>query len=97
MPIAPDVKLGARVVIPHPDLINLYGCSVGDDSMIGAFVEVQRNAVIGARCKISSHAFVCEGVTIEEQQLRPTATVRGAVSAGDGEEGQGFREPSTTS
>ena len=66
MPIAPDVKLGERVTIHHPQLVNLYGCSVGDDSRIGAFVEVQKNAVIGARCKISSHTFVCEGVTIED-------------------------------
>jgi acetyltransferase-like isoleucine patch superfamily enzyme len=48
-------------------LVNLYGCSVGDDTKIGAFVEIQKNAVIGARCKVSSHAFICEGVTIEDE------------------------------
>ena len=47
--------------------VNLYGCSVGDDSRVGAFVEIQKNAVIGARCKISSHTFICEGVTIEDE------------------------------
>ena len=66
MPIAPDVKLSESARIPHPDLINLYGCSVGDDTKIGPFVEIQKNATIGARCKISSHTFVCEGVTIED-------------------------------
>jgi UDP-2-acetamido-3-amino-2,3-dideoxy-glucuronate N-acetyltransferase len=66
MPIAPSVHLGERVSIPHPDLVNLYGCHVGDETKIGTFVEVQKNAVIGARCKISSHTFVCEGVTIED-------------------------------
>jgi acetyltransferase-like isoleucine patch superfamily enzyme len=67
MPINADVKLGERVRIPHPGLVNLYGCSVGDDTRIGAFVEVQKNAVVGARCKVSSHTFVCEGVTIEDE------------------------------
>jgi UDP-2-acetamido-3-amino-2,3-dideoxy-glucuronate N-acetyltransferase len=67
MPVAPSVTLGSRVVIPHPELVNLYGCSVGDDTKIGAFVEIQKNAVIGSRCKISSHTFVCEGVTIEDE------------------------------
>lgn len=67
MPIAPDVKLGERVRIHHPGLVNLYGCSVGNDTRIGAFVEIQKNATIGARCKISSHTFVCEGVTIEDE------------------------------
>jgi acetyltransferase-like isoleucine patch superfamily enzyme len=67
MPIAPDVKLGARVKIVHPDLVNLYGCSIGDETRLGSFVEVQKNATIGARCKISSHTFVCEGVTIEDE------------------------------
>ena len=67
MPIGVDVKLGARVVIPHPDLVNLYGCSIGDDSRIGAFVEIQKRATIGTRCKISSHTFVCEGVTNEDE------------------------------
>lgn len=67
MPIAPDVKLGQRVVIHHPDLVNLYGCEVGDDSRVGAFVEIQKGASIGRRCKISSHTFICEGVTIEDE------------------------------
>jgi UDP-2-acetamido-3-amino-2,3-dideoxy-glucuronate N-acetyltransferase len=67
MPIGADVKLGARVKIPHPDLVNLYGCAVGEDTRIGTFVEIQKQATIGARCKISSHTFVCEGVTIEDE------------------------------
>jgi acetyltransferase-like isoleucine patch superfamily enzyme len=66
MPIAADVKLGARVTVMHPELVNLYGCSIGDDTSLGSFVEVQKHAAIGARCKISSHTFVCEGVTIED-------------------------------
>jgi acetyltransferase-like isoleucine patch superfamily enzyme len=66
MPVAPSVRLGAGVVIHHPDLVNLYGCTVGDDTRIGAFVEIQKNAAVGRRCKISSHTFVCEGVTIED-------------------------------
>jgi UDP-2-acetamido-3-amino-2,3-dideoxy-glucuronate N-acetyltransferase len=67
MPIADSVKLGANVMIYHRDLVNLYGCTVGDDSRIGAFVEIQKNAFIGARCKISSHTFICEGVHIEDE------------------------------
>lgn len=67
MPIAPNVVLGTDVLIHHPDLINLYGCSIGDETRIGAFVEVQCNSEIGAQCKISSHTFICEGVTIEDQ------------------------------
>ena len=67
MAIAADVKLGARVKIPHPDLVNLYGCAIGEVTRIGAFVEIQKQASIGARCKISSHSFVCEGVTIEDE------------------------------
>src|SRR5215471_4606082 len=66
MTIAGDVKLGARVTIHHPHLVNLYGCSIGDDTKIGTFVEIQKQATIGARCKISSHTFICEGVTIED-------------------------------
>ena len=62
--IAPDVKLGERVKLSR--FINLYGCEIGDDSKIGAFVEVQKNAKIGKCCKISSHTFICEGVTIED-------------------------------
>src|SRR2546422_8660448 len=67
MPISADVRLGAGVIIPQPALVNLYGCSIGDESKIGAFVEVQKGVSIGPRCKISSHAFICEGVTIEEE------------------------------
>lgn len=67
MPIAADVILGRDVRIFQPDLVNLYGCSIGAETKIGAFVEIQKNASIGARCKISSHSFVCEGVIIEEE------------------------------
>src|SRR5215831_9277654 len=62
--IAPDVKLGEDVKI-H-DFVNLYGCEIGDETKIGTFVEIQKNALIGRRCKISSHTFICEGVTIED-------------------------------
>jgi acetyltransferase-like isoleucine patch superfamily enzyme len=62
--IAPDVKLGRDVKLSK--FINLYGCEIGDESKIGAFVEIQKNASIGKRCKISSHTFICEGVTIED-------------------------------
>jgi acetyltransferase-like isoleucine patch superfamily enzyme len=62
--IAPDVKLGRNVKLSK--FINLYGCEIGDDTKVGAFVEVQKNAAIGKRCKISSHTFICEGVTIED-------------------------------
>lgn len=64
--IAPSVKLGADVKIFQPDLVNLYGCSVGDNTKIGAFVEIQSDSTIGANCKISSHTFVCSGVHIED-------------------------------
>lgn len=67
MPIADNVHLGANVRIFQPDLVNLYGCKVGDDTKIGAFVEIQKNAQVGARCKISSHTFICEGVSIEDE------------------------------
>src|SRR5271166_3577360 len=62
--VAADVKLGRDVKLSK--FINLYGCEIGDETIIGAFVEVQKNARIGKRCKISSHTFVCEGVTIED-------------------------------
>ena len=62
--IAEDVKLGQGVVLN--DFINLYGCQIGDFSKIGTFVEIQKNAVVGRNCKISSHSFICEGVTIED-------------------------------
>ena len=64
--IAEDVVLGENVRIFQPDLVNLYGCSIGDGTKVGAFVEVQRGARIGANCKISSHTFICDGVTIED-------------------------------
>lgn len=67
MPVASDVRLGRNVVIHHPNLVNLYGCRVGDDTKIGAFVEIQKNASIGSLCKISSHTFICEGVEIEDE------------------------------
>ena len=67
MPVAADVKLGVGVKIFRPELVNLYGCTVGPDTKIGAFVEIQKNASIGARCKISSHSFICEGVTIDDE------------------------------
>jgi acetyltransferase-like isoleucine patch superfamily enzyme len=67
MPIADDVRLGKGVQIYHSSLVNLYGCSIGADTKIGTFVEIQKNAMIGARCKISSHSFVCEGVVIEDE------------------------------
>ncbi len=60
--IAPDVKLGERVKM-HA-FVNLYGCTIGDDTSIGTFVEIQKGASIGARCKISSHTFICEGVSL---------------------------------
>lgn len=86
--IAPDVKLGSNVKLSQ--FVNLYGCEVGDDTKIGAFVEIQKNTKIGSRCKISSHTFVCEGVTIEDNvfvghnvafinDLYPRATANGAL------------------
>lgn len=60
------VTLGEGVLVHQPDLVNLYECSIGAGSRIGAFVEIQKNAVIGRNCKISSHSFICEGVTIED-------------------------------
>jgi len=67
MPIAESVVLGKNVSIYHPSLVNLYGCTIGDDTKIGTFVEIQKNAIVGARCKISSHTFICEGVVIEDE------------------------------
>ncbi len=67
MPITEDVSLGHDVTIFHPDLVNLYGCKIGDSTRIGSFVEIQKNASIGARCKVSSHSFICEGVHIEDE------------------------------
>ncbi|PWT91487.1 MAG: N-acetyltransferase [Blastocatellia bacterium] len=67
MPIASDVKLGPDVRIFHPELVNLYGCSIGAETKVGSFVEIQKNASVGKRCKISSHSFICEGVEIEDE------------------------------
>jgi UDP-2-acetamido-3-amino-2,3-dideoxy-glucuronate N-acetyltransferase len=94
MPISPDVDLGRAVTIFQPELVNLYGCRIGDETRIGAFVEIQRGAVIGARCKIQSHSFICEGVTIEDEVFvghgvmfindrAPRATVGGRLQGGD--------------
>src|SRR5437588_8152439 len=63
--IAPDVKLGRDVTIYH--FVNLYGCEIGDGTSIGTFVEIQKGARVGRNCKISSHSFICEGVTIEDE------------------------------
>jgi len=63
--IAPDVKLGRDVIIYH--FVNLYGCEIGDGTSIGTFVEIQKGARVGRNCKISSHCFICEGVTIEDE------------------------------
>ena len=83
MPIAASVVLGERVVIFHPDLVNLYGCRIGDDTKIGSFVEIQKNAKVGNRCKVSSHTFICEGVTIEDEVFindpHPRATSDGQL------------------
>jgi acetyltransferase-like isoleucine patch superfamily enzyme len=78
------------VAIFHPTLVNLYGCRIGDDTKIGTFVEIQKNAEVGRRCKISSHTFICEGVTIEDDVFvghgvmfindrRPRATAGGQL------------------
>lgn len=67
MPVAADVRLGEGVKIFQPELVNLYGCTLGSETRIGAFVEIQKNAIIGARCKVSSHSFICEGVTVEDE------------------------------
>jgi len=90
MPIAPTVVMGKDVRIFQPDLVNLYGCTIGDETKIGAFVEIQKNATVGARCKVSSHTFICEGVTLEDEvfvghgvmfinDLYPRATTGGAL------------------
>lgn len=92
MPIASSVRLGEGVKIMHPDLVNLYGCVIGAETKIGAFVEIQKNASIGRLCKISSHSFVCEGVTIDDEVFvghgvmfindrYPHATAGGALQA----------------
>ena len=86
--ISPDVRLGENVKLAR--FINLYGCTIGDNTKIGTFVEVQKNASVGKNCKISSHSFVCEGVTIEDDvfighgvmfinDIYPRATAGGAL------------------
>lgn len=67
MPVSEDTELGRNVVIHHVALVNIYGARIGDDTRIGAFVEIQRGAVIGAKCKVQSHSFICEGVSIEDE------------------------------
>ncbi|MCD4673568.1 MAG: N-acetyltransferase [Anaerolineaceae bacterium] len=67
MPVSKNVVLAEGVRIFHSDLVNLYGCTIGAGSKIGTFVEIQKGAVIGAQCKVSSHSFICEGVTIEDE------------------------------
>ncbi|HET7343855.1 MAG TPA: acyltransferase [Methylomirabilota bacterium] len=90
--IASDVSLGRDVVVS--DFVNLYGCRIGDESRIGPFVEIQKKAVVGRRCKISSHAFICEGVTLEDEVFvghgvtfvndrYPRATTEAGALAGD--------------
>lgn len=85
MPVAADVQLGAGVVITHPELSNLYGCSIGDGTRVGPFVEIQKDAHVGRQCKIQSHTMICSGVTIEDEvfvghgvmfvnDMRPRAT-----------------------
>lgn len=84
------VSLGKKVKIFQPKLVNLYGCKIGDETKIGAFVEIQKGVTVGARCKISSHSFICEGVTIEDEvfighgvmfinDLYPRATTGGTL------------------
>jgi len=65
--IARDVILGDRVVIHHPELVNLYGCRIGDGTKIGTFVEIQKDVTVGCNCKISSHSFLCSGVVCEDE------------------------------
>lgn len=95
MPIT-NVLLAAGATFSHPELINAYACSIGRDTRVGPFVEIQRGVSIGARCKISSHAFICEGVTIEDEvmiahgvmftnDLFPKATAEGGGLAREGD------------
>ena len=65
--IADSVRMGKSVIIHHPNLVNLYGCEIGEETRIGTFVEIQKGSSVGSRCKISSHTFICEGVTIEDE------------------------------
>lgn len=96
MPVSESVELGEGVKIFQPELVNLYGCRVGAQTRIGAFVEIQKNAQIGERCKISSHSFVCEGVTLDDEVFvghgvmftndrRPRATNEDGSLQGDGD------------
>ncbi len=66
MAIGDDVNLGKNVQIYHPHLVNLYGCKIGNETKIGTFVEIQKNVIVGNQCKVSSHSFLCEGVTLED-------------------------------
>ena len=66
MPVV-NVRLGKDVSIPHPELVNLYGCDIGAETKIAAFVEIGRKVIVGSRCKIGAHSFLCEGVTIEDE------------------------------
>jgi acetyltransferase-like isoleucine patch superfamily enzyme len=84
MPVAESVRLGEGVMIHHPSLVNLYGCTIGDETQIGSFVEIQKNAAVGARSKISSHSFICEGVTIGENSMIGAGAVV-TRDVGDGE------------
>jgi acetyltransferase-like isoleucine patch superfamily enzyme len=92
--VAPDVKLGRGVSLFG--FVNLYGCEIGDDTKVGAFVEIQKGAKVGRRCKISSHTFICEGVTIEDEvfighhvtfinDLYPRATTNAGGLQGEGD------------
>jgi UDP-2-acetamido-3-amino-2,3-dideoxy-glucuronate N-acetyltransferase len=95
MAVADDVQLAEGVRIFQPDLVNLYGCTIGPETGVGPFVEIQRGAVIGVRCKISSHSFICEGVTLDDEvfvghgvmftnDIYPRATTEsGALQTGD--------------
>jgi acetyltransferase-like isoleucine patch superfamily enzyme len=67
MPVSADTVVGNGVIIHHENLVNIYGARIGAQTRIGAFVEIQKGAVIGARCKVQSHSFICEGVTIEDE------------------------------
>lgn len=67
MAINHDVQLGCNIKIFHPNLVNLYGCVIGDETKIGSFVEIQKDVTVGSRCKISSHSFLCEGVVLEDE------------------------------
>lgn len=67
MPVEKNVTLGEGVRIFKPDMVNIYGCTIGDESTVGPFVEIQAGVSIGKRCKISSHSFICEGVTLEDE------------------------------